>query len=204
VPGKSPAWLKIVLAAIPVIGVLVVGYWQYVRHPASVTYTGRVQEVGSLKPIYGAKVSVEADQKVPQILYTDSEGIFHVELSGEANAVRIEVAAEGYDSFDRNVTVARTGIEPVRLTPISKEFCVTVGKNPSLANVAEMLAHIRHIRVNFSRCTNRDRSTIVEFNGGELCGKTDKLFLEEIRTRTSINYVVAVIEDGSSYEIDCR
>ena len=118
--------------------------------------------------------------------------------------MRIEVVAEGYEPFDRNVALERTGIDPVRLTPNSKELCITVGSNPPLSKLADMLAQSRHIRVAFSRlCTSKTKEATVEMNGAELCAKSDKEFLESAKARTSINFEVTVIQDGASYEITC-
>jgi hypothetical protein len=64
-------------------------------------------------------VSIEA-QGPPQILYTDSEGVFYVKLNGSAEAVRVRVEAANYENFDRNVSLTRTGIEEIRLTPLTQ------------------------------------------------------------------------------------
>ena len=55
-------------------------------------------------------------QGLPQIYYTDSDGIFHLTLKDTVSSVRIRVDASGYEVFDRNVSVSRTGLEDVRLT----------------------------------------------------------------------------------------
>ena len=120
--ARTPAWLKILLAAIPVVGLVVVGYWQFVYNrpqpeQKTISYTGRVRDDGTNSPVYKAKVSVEEDQKVPQVQETDSEGIFHVSLPETTKEVRVVVEAEGYELRERRVSLRRTGIEDIRLRP---------------------------------------------------------------------------------------
>jgi hypothetical protein len=127
---KKETWLsehkaKIIAALITVAGVVLVGYWQFVyksKQPASdipVQYTGRVIDSTNQKTIRGAKVSIEA-QGPPQILYTDSEGVFYVRLNGSAESVRVRVEAANYEGFDRTVSLTRTGMEEIRLTPLAQ------------------------------------------------------------------------------------
>ena len=81
-------------------------------------YTGRVTDTVTHRAIRNATVSVEEDEKVPQIQSTDEQGIFHVRLRSSTNSVRIRVEANGYEVLDRRVTLTRTGIEDVKLTPV--------------------------------------------------------------------------------------
>jgi len=121
--SKTTVWLKVLLALIPVLGAIIVGYWQFVyRKPKlesvkTTAYTGRVRDGTTDRPIYRAKVSIEEDQKVPQIQKTDSEGIFRVNLLETTKEVRIVVEAEGYRVYERRVSVTRTGTEDIRLEP---------------------------------------------------------------------------------------
>lgn len=120
---KTPAWLMILLALIPVLGVIIVGYWQFVYKPSqqeqvkTIPYTGRVRDDQTNQPVVKAKVSIEEDQKVPQVQETDSDGIFHVYLPESVKEVRILVDAGGYKPLDRRVSLTRTGIEDIRLQP---------------------------------------------------------------------------------------
>ena len=127
---KKETWLSehkatIIGALITLVGVLIVGYWQFVYKPkqtasdAPVQYTGRVIDSTNQKTIRGAKVSIEA-QGPPQILYTDSEGVFYVKLNGSAESVRVRVEAANYEGFDRTVSLNRTGTEEIRLTPLAQ------------------------------------------------------------------------------------
>lgn len=83
-----------------------------------IEYTGRVTNAETHKSIHNVKVTIEHDQKVPQVLYTDSDGIFHLKLPTSTKSVRIRVEATDYEVFDRNISLSRTGIEDIRLTPI--------------------------------------------------------------------------------------
>lgn len=85
-----------------------------------VKYAGRVVDSSTNQVILGAKVSVET-RGVPQVYYTDSEGIFYLEIPAETDTTRIRVEAAGYEVFDRNVSLSRTGIEDVRLTSRAKD-----------------------------------------------------------------------------------
>lgn len=114
---------QILIAIISVFGALIAAYWQFVYKPTHTgeptEYAGRVLDNVTRHTISGAKVSVESTG-VPQIYYSDSEGVFYLKLNGPLTGVRIRVEAEGYEPFDRNVSISRTGIEDVRLTPITK------------------------------------------------------------------------------------
>jgi hypothetical protein len=108
---------QIVIALIPVIGALIIGYWQLNKPSSAETqYSGRVIDNNTQQVITGAKVSVYAPS-VPQIYYTDSEGVFYLKLVNSINSVRIRVESSNYEVFERNVSVSRTGIEDVRLMP---------------------------------------------------------------------------------------
>jgi hypothetical protein len=114
---------QILLALIPALVALMAAYWQFVYKPAhsddSIEYAGRVLDAGTKRAIQGAKVGVESSG-VPQIYYSDSEGVFYLKLKGSTTNARLRVEAEGYEPFDRNVSVSRTGIEDIRLTPIAE------------------------------------------------------------------------------------
>jgi hypothetical protein len=111
---------KIIVALIGALGLIVVGYFQFgsknvVPEPVNQLYVGRVTDVANNEPISSAKVSIEADQNIPQIQKTDSEGVFRLSLRPKTQSVVIRVEAEGYETLERNVSVQRTGLEPVGL-----------------------------------------------------------------------------------------
>jgi hypothetical protein len=85
-----------------------------------VEFTGRVINAVNERPIRRAKVVLEA-HGVPPIIYTDSEGIFSFTLEdvNDVIRIRVRVEAEGYQKFDRNVSLSSAGkpIEDIRLEP---------------------------------------------------------------------------------------
>jgi hypothetical protein len=129
----SPVWVAIITGVVAII----TAYWQFVYKPAhlqqsqTIQYTGRVMDARTNKPIHNAKVSIEENQDVPQIHLTDSEGIFHVILHGAIGVARIRVDADGYDSFDRNVSFSRTGIEPINLSSTPTSTPTPLASQPS-------------------------------------------------------------------------
>ena len=80
--------------------------------------TGRVMNAKNKIAIHDAKVSVELSD-VPQLLFTDSEGIYHLDTDADITEVNIRVEADGYEEYDRKVPIARTDIEDIFLTPVS-------------------------------------------------------------------------------------
>jgi hypothetical protein len=127
VANKSSNATPIIVAIIGALAVIVVGYWQFVRKPApeaaELTYAGRVLDTSSEQPIRKAKVTLEI-RGAPPVVYTDSEGVYSFKLtikSGETVEGRIRIVAEGYENFDRNISIlTTTRLEDVRLTPVKK------------------------------------------------------------------------------------
>lgn len=111
-------WVAIITGVVA----LVTAYWQFVYKPAqasgTVQYAGRVTDLTNQRSISSAKVSVET-QGIPQILYTDSEGVFNLQLRSSVEPIRVRVEAGGYEPFERKVSVIGNVTEDVRLTPVS-------------------------------------------------------------------------------------
>jgi hypothetical protein len=118
-------WVGIVAG----ITALIAGYLLLISD-GTVQYAGRVTDQTSQQVIRGAKVNVEA-QGVPQDYYTDSDGIFYLRLRNSIDTVRLRVEAVGYEIFDRNVSLSRTAIEDVRLTPINTAAQALPNATPS-------------------------------------------------------------------------
>ena len=103
---------------------LVVGFQRLLNSLSSertdqpVRYAGRVTDANSLKGIQGAKVIVET-KGVPQILYTDADGIFNANLSGSTEPIRIRVETTGYVTLDHHLSTSSAGVEDIRLIPVS-------------------------------------------------------------------------------------
>jgi hypothetical protein len=116
--------LSIVLALITGIVTLIAGYWQFIYKPShgdandKVQYAGRVRDAMTQQVISGAKVSIEV-QGIPQIYYTDMDGVFNMKLPSSTAVVRIRVDASGYQIFERNTSPSRNKAEDIRLIPNS-------------------------------------------------------------------------------------
>lgn len=202
-------WVKILVALISVTGIIIVGYWQFRQNPKDnlpklIRYIGTVREEGTNKPVHQAKVTIEQDQKEPERTYSDSDGVFRANLPENISSVHVIVEADGYVFFDRNVSVTRTGLELIFITPMKKSFGITRPKNPKLFELIQDLREIRNVKIDFSpNCTQKVRQAVVEFNGGQITGVDVKDFLEKIRARTKVNFSVNSIKE-ESYEITCQ
>lgn len=125
------------IASIATILVITTAYWQLVYKRAAISsnetieYTGRVTDLHTHQAIHGAKVTIDGEQGLPQIYYTDAEGIFHLKFPKSAGSARIQIAAKGYMMADRNVRVSRIGVEDIRLTPVDSPEIVNPATMPS-------------------------------------------------------------------------
>lgn len=100
-------------------------------------YTGVVRNV-TKQPVAFAKVGIAEDQKVPQHVLTDSEGVFHVRLLKKTLSVHVEVQAEGYEPYSLTVQPSRTGSEDILLTP-QKAAQNEISKPDSVAHSTPIL-----------------------------------------------------------------
>jgi hypothetical protein len=113
---------SIVITLIIGLTTLVTGYWNFIYKSShvntndSIRYAGRVIDANTQQVIRGAKVSIES-QGVPQIYYTDADGMFFLKLPDAVGTVRLRVEAGGYEVLERNVSLSRTETEEIRLTP---------------------------------------------------------------------------------------
>jgi len=123
-------------AIIAAVAALIMGYWQFVYKPSRsdtngvVQYSGRVVDSGTQQVVRGAKVSVDT-KGLPQVYYSDSDGVFYLKLPS-VDSVRIRVEANGYETFERNVSVSRTGIEDVRLQRLKIDVPPNNQNSPSV------------------------------------------------------------------------
>ncbi len=124
--NRTPIWVALIGAAALIIATLIGIIWSHNKSPSpkdpdlkgDVSYTGRVTDVHTEGPIRNASVTIEEDQNV-QIQVTDQHGYFNVSLKQDAKAVRVRLEVDGYEKFDRIVSLTRTGIEPIQLKPTS-------------------------------------------------------------------------------------
>ena len=207
--------VKIILAIIAFLGIVIPAYWQFIYKPSHASdetdYTGRVLNEQSGKPIAGAKVSLELNQGAPQILYSDSEGIFHFRIAGSPTVVRVRVDADAYEGFDRNVSLNRSGLEDIRLKPkgtvpvTPPQFGLSYPQNPTLEQVRLDLEQARHVKISYSaQCRRTVQKTIVQLNGAQINAPGVKEFLEQVAPRTTQKFFVKTISEGAAYEIVCQ
>ena len=118
----------IIAAMISLVGILVVGYWQFVlkpnnaNQPIKTEYIGRVIDSNTLQPIANATISLSLEG-VPPIVYTDSIGVyqFKVTITSDISG-QIRVDADGYPVYIRNIVISpdKTTIEDIRLFPVQQ------------------------------------------------------------------------------------
>lgn len=144
--SKSRNLLKkpeIVAALIAAIATIIVAYLQFVWKPsqqnkAPQEYIGRVLDGITQTPISNAKITLDLPGLIPQISYTDSEGVylFNLSLTDSQRNGRVRVDAEGYEAYSRNISLSANvlTIEDIRLTPKSSSG---TGTNPSALEIGK-------------------------------------------------------------------
>jgi hypothetical protein len=199
----------ILVALIGAAAVIIVGYWQYYSKPEKKEFIGRVIEAKTEKRIRNAKVSLEV-QGVPPVIYTDSEGIFSFSLKDADNQVRVRVEAEGYEKFDRLITLStRTGVEEIQLSLAQPNSQSDSGKTKDKLRPSMIfdqrettmdnngaLDYIEKIKVNTVNISNSDviQSIVIH----------PKMYLETIpllEPQPGAGYAITSEERGKKFEI---
>ena len=112
--GK-PIWVAIIGA----VAVIIAAYISYLGvsggfSNSSFEYTGRVKnDTGA--PIPDARVSIAEDQRPPQVIRTDSVGVFSARLSKKTQHLALEIDADGFEPYILVAQPSRTGLEPITL-----------------------------------------------------------------------------------------
>jgi hypothetical protein len=149
------------------------------RKEQQTEYIGRILDSRTRNPIRSAKVTLEF-RGAPPIVYTDSEGVyrFSLILGTESTSGRVRVEADGYTSYDRNITLTFNNLqlEDIRLiadttftaTPIST--APTTIPAPILSSPAAM------------SCINSDYSLRIVNSEGKVisCKYTDNGLLAAV------------------------
>jgi hypothetical protein len=172
----------IILAALlSAVGAILVAYWQFINIPSnineSVELIGRVRDADTGQAIAAAKVNVDTGG-VPQIYYTDSNGLFSLKLNKITEPIRIRVEATGYEVFNHHISPSEVGIEDVRLTRITR---TTATPSPQ----TEPIIKITHIPPYDPTGGESTRNEIA----GEVSGVEAESFRVVIYTRTDRWYV---------------
>jgi hypothetical protein len=114
---RAVIWGAAITAAATIIAAVILVNWT--RAPIETQYSGRLfNALDRNKPVAGAIVHLEVDQNIPQTVVSDSEGIFNFKTIESSGSVRIRIEAAGYEPFDKNVLLNRTGLEYIYLKPI--------------------------------------------------------------------------------------
>jgi hypothetical protein len=105
--GFSPSMTQIIVAVIALIGVLVVGWWQFGKKSSEAhLYAINVKDVSTMKSIEHAKVTLAwPSHNELKPTGSDGEASFQVPASNKAIRAHVYIEAEGYTSQDRDVDV---------------------------------------------------------------------------------------------------
>jgi hypothetical protein len=108
-----------------------------------VRYAGQVTDAAA-NPIYNAEVQIKDDSGNIQDKMTDSVGRFEYYLKPSVKSAHYRVKADGFDSYERDLSPNQTGREAFRLTavkptsiPVIKSAVKTLPRtNSKLASTA--------------------------------------------------------------------
>jgi len=132
-PGNSGKWIaagaSILVAIITVFGTSVHSKKQMAD--STFVFSGVVIRSDG-NPVTGATVLSTADQSIPQSTYSDSHGVFHVELPSSIHSLHITVQSDGFQTSDIDANPHRTGPELIRLNPeMDLKYRSATTKEPS-------------------------------------------------------------------------
>jgi len=131
--------VQIILAVIAAISAIGVAYFQFGSKPSeppaptdgasAIQYSGRILDAATQKPIANAKITFDAPGPSPQVAYSDAEGvyIFNVAHSDNQLSGRIRVDVNGYEIYNRNISLSADilNLEDIRLSPILSIVTIT-------------------------------------------------------------------------------
>ena len=107
---KSRPVLVALIGAVAIIVAAIIGYMATTGGLSGSTfeYTGEIRDTGG-KPVADAKVRITEDEKVPQTVPSDSEGVFHANLLKKSANIYIEYLP--MDSNRSSLTSNPNGLE---------------------------------------------------------------------------------------------
>lgn len=85
--------------------------------PAQEQFSGIVRNSVTKEFVAGVQITAAADQGTPQVVYSDSHGIFQVQLPAKTTSLSIDLSASGYQPFSVEANPRRTGPEQILLKP---------------------------------------------------------------------------------------
>ena len=100
------------------IAVAIINKSSHSASSATPMFTGRVfSKNDPNEMVRNARVTVESEG-VPQLMTTDSQGIFSFPLSDPNKEVRLHIEVSGYEPYDLRVVPAKNhGLQAIPLTP---------------------------------------------------------------------------------------
>jgi Carboxypeptidase regulatory-like domain len=115
---------KVWVATITTIGTVLAAYFSVAHFSegktVKTTLSGIVRDKSGF-PISGAKVSITEDRDVPEVIFSDSDGVFHVEIRPKLHSLRVTIDATGYREFVRDENPERNGPLEVILENLDSE-----------------------------------------------------------------------------------
>lgn len=123
-------------------------------------YEGRVLNTAG-KPVQTAKVIVDDPRVQAQVTYTDSSGVFAVTLPNLGlPIVRMRVEASGYEAYEKNINLSRTGIETIFLTESTPRPIPLTSRCPTISlSCPDVVDRGRTIELKASVPTGSDGAT---------------------------------------------
>lgn len=125
-----------IVVIIAALATIIVGYWQYptdLQEPTKQEqYDGQVIDSKGT-PIHGAVVRIKDEEGNVQEKKTDSEGKYQFSMKQSVKSVHFVVTADGYQIFERNLSLEQTEVEPFALKSVPPIPTPTPSPTPTLA-----------------------------------------------------------------------
>lgn len=210
-PLKKP---EIVAAIITAIATIIVAYFQFVWKPSQQNeihqeYIGRVLDSSTQAPIPNAKITLDLPGLVPQISYTDTEGVylFNLTLADNQRNGHVRIDANGYETYSRNIYLSTDvlAIEDIRLVPKSFSGAST---NPSTLEIGKWSADFfGDIHLNapslyhtvFPAEKNDEGGYVIKFNSLDVQSNQDIP-----KSNFSVRFSGIFIFESDYYEFHCQ
>jgi hypothetical protein len=174
--GNKGKWIaagaSVIVAIITTVGVI---WHSKLDEPkSSFIFSGIVKQTDG-NPIPRVPIQISLDQETPQSTFSDSDGVFHVELPASTHSMHISIYASGFDSFELDASPHRTGPEIIYLNPVQvgtkRPVSGAYEKRPDKEIRADPSASSRNGAVSPSKptiTTYGDKSPIVTGNGSSV------------------------------------
>src|SRR5271154_3803006 len=85
------------------------------------TFSGVVKQKDGTVVVH-APIQLTVGQDVPQTTFSDSRGAFHVEVPSSARSLHISIYAPGFEVFEGDLNIRRTGPEIIYLQKLATKL----------------------------------------------------------------------------------